>query len=147
MNNSSLKKLSHQWRRINSLWYQAYMPFLKKINVTYTQAIVLTTVEVLKKPTKNETSQYMLAEQQSITRAINSLITKNLLTKEPDENDTRFIRLSLTEEGAMTADKINEFLNSTWKESLHGVSKQDLEIFKNNLDCIIKNMESNIGLK
>ncbi|MDC0535737.1 winged helix DNA-binding protein [Francisellaceae bacterium] len=142
--NQSLKKLSHQWRRINALWYKAYAPFLKKLKITYTQAIVLTTVEFLKKPTKSETSQYMRAEQQSITRAINSLVEKNMLIRESDKNDTRFIRLSLTEQGATTAAKIQTFLNNTWTESLDGIQEQDFEIFNRNLDCIIKNMESNI---
>ncbi|AFJ42997.1 hypothetical protein OOM_0467 [Francisella orientalis str. Toba 04] len=57
------------------------MNYLEKTNFTYTEAIVLLAALGLNGPSKSDISNYMRCEPQSITRAINSLVSKKLLQR------------------------------------------------------------------
>lgn len=134
--------LSKQWRKINALWYKIFMNYLEQKNLTYTEAIVLLTILSLKKPSKSDISKYMRCEPQSITRAINSLLSKKLLKRYIDTKDKRVVRFELRELGKEFSLKTQEFINRNWQKSLEHIDNKDLNIFCNQLDGVMTNLES-----
>ena len=135
---------SQRWRRINALWYKIFMSFLKEKNITYTESIVMLSVHALGEPTKSDVSEYMRSEPQSITRSINSLILKKLLMRNVNDKDKRFAQLILTDSGKKFSAETQNFINKIWSESLTGMNANVLNIFGDQLDNIIKQMEIKI---
>jgi DNA-binding MarR family transcriptional regulator len=133
--------LSQQWRRVNALWYKIFMNFLKETNLTYTEAIVLLATFSLDQPTKSDISHYMRCEPQSITRAINSLVSKNLLKRYIDTEDKRFTRFDLTSAGKSFSIQTQEFINKNWEKSLSHMSSNDLEVFTVHLNKMINELD------
>ncbi|MED7789292.1 MarR family winged helix-turn-helix transcriptional regulator [Francisella sp. 19X1-34] len=133
--------LSQQWRRINALWYKVFMNFLNETSFTYTEAIVLLATLSLNKPSKSDISNYMRCEPQSITRAINSLVSKGLLQRNVDSQDKRVVRFDLTPPGREFSIKTQEFINTNWQKSLGHMDNADLSAFTNYLDEMINNLD------
>lgn len=138
--------LSQQWRRINALWYKIFMNYLEQRNFTYTESIVLLATLSLNKPSKSDISNYMRCEPQSITRAINSLLSKKLLKRYVDTKDKRVVRFELTELGKEFSVKTQDFININWQKSLGHIDNKDLNIFTKQLDEMIINLESLINV-
>ncbi len=132
---------SQQWRRINALWYKIFMNYLEKTNFTYTEAIVLLAALGLNKPSKSDISNYMRCEPQSITRAINSLVSKKLLQRYIDSQDKRVVRFTLTQLGKEFSVRTQDFININWQKSLGHIDNKDLDIFTKQLDEMIGNLE------
>lgn len=120
------------------------MSFLKEKNITYTESIVMLSVHALGEPTKSDVSEYMRSEPQSITRSINSLILKKLLMRNVNDKDKRFAQLILTDSGKKFSAETQNFINKIWSESLTGMNANVLNIFGDQLDNIIKQMEIKI---
>ncbi|MEY8701774.1 MarR family winged helix-turn-helix transcriptional regulator [Francisella philomiragia] len=133
--------LSQQWRRVNALWYKIFMNYLEQRDFTYTESIVLLATLSLNKPSKSDISSYMRCEPQSITRAINSLLSKKLLKRYVDTKDKRVVRFELTEIGEEFSVSTQDFININWQKSLGHIDDKDLDIFTKQLDEIINNLE------
>ncbi|ASG67150.1 MarR family transcriptional regulator [Francisella halioticida] len=134
--------LNQRWRRINALWYKIFIDFSKQANLTYTEAMVMHTVSCLPKgSSKSEISAYMRAEPQSITRAINSLISRELLSRSINNNDKRFAQFEFTSSGKKFSVQIQYFINQNWKRSLKGIDSDALKKFSNQLDSMIIELE------
>lgn len=133
--------LSQQWRKINALWYKIFMKFLGETNLTYTEAMVLLATLSLDIPSKSDISKYMRCEPQSITRAINSLVSKELLQRKLDINDKRVVRFDLTKTGHAFSVKTQNFINVNWQKSLGDIDRESLNVFTNQLNEIISNLE------
>ncbi|AEI35960.1 transcriptional regulator, MarR family [Francisella salina] len=84
----------------------------------------------------------MRCEPQSITRAINSLLSKKLLKRYVDTKDKRVVRFELTELGKEFSVKTQDFININWQKSLRHLDNKDLNIFTKQLDEMIINLES-----
>lgn len=81
------------------LTIQFYEPFLKELNLTYPQYLVLLVLWENDHQTVNEIGNRLLLESNTLTPLLKRMVDKNLLTKGRSSTDERKVIVSLTKEG------------------------------------------------
>lgn len=81
------------------LTIQFYEPFLKELNLTYPQYLVLLVLWEKDQQTVNEIGNRLLLESNTLTPLLKRMVEKNLLTKGRTSTDERKVIVSLTKEG------------------------------------------------
>lgn len=81
------------------LTIQFYEPFLKELNLTYPQYLVLLVLWENDQQTVNEIGNRLLLESNTLTPLLKRMVEKNLLTKGRSSADERKVIVSLTKEG------------------------------------------------
>ena len=76
-----------------------YQPFLEKINLTYTQYIVMMVMWERKKVNEKELCDALHLKTNTLTPLIKKLKEKNCLIIEKDQKDKRNLIISLSKEG------------------------------------------------
>jgi DNA-binding MarR family transcriptional regulator len=97
--------------------------------------IVLSSIEI--NSVKN-LSGYLAISKTNTSKVLGSLEKKNLITREFDKNDKRYIQLSLTEQGKLTSNIVSNEINELFKERLSEIPS---EIGEKLLNLIDENQE------
>ncbi|MAZ26061.1 MAG: MarR family transcriptional regulator [Cytophagaceae bacterium] len=84
---------------ISKLLSKVYMPHLKKIDLTYTQYLVMMVLWEKDNIKVNEIGERIFLESNTLTPLINKLIKKEYITKKRSENDERVVLIKLTQRG------------------------------------------------
>lgn len=112
---------------------------LKELDIMPSEYIFIANIEKGRKCSQQELCDYFVIDKAVATRAVRSLISKGLLTREKNTADKREYVLSLTEKGEVVRPVIIEKLNN-WTKILGGdLTKDEIEIQCNQL----KNMRKN----
>lgn len=90
--------------------------------------------------------QYALADtmhkdKNSITKLVDALEKKNLITRRKDSGDKRSNTVVLTQKGEMIKDETKQFGVSMLEELLEGIDEKELRSFLTTLNKITKGME------
>jgi len=131
LTNKTSKKLVHY---LNSK--------LEKFQLTTEQWIVL-----LKLSEQDKISQKLLAEvsgkdQPTLTRILDILERKNFIERHPSKEDRRSFSIHITEEGLVLAKKVAPFLEELFTDMLKGISDERLQIYRDVLLQIDKNINN-----
>lgn len=101
-----------------------YAPFLKKVDLTYTQYITLMALWEKDGLSVKELGEKLYLDSGTLTPLINGLKSKGLIEKNRDEKDERTVRVFLTEKGTLLKDdaleipqKISGCIDITPKEA------------------------------
>lgn len=91
--------------------------------------------------TQQSLSHRTFKDKPSITRLINNLEKLNLVVRIPDKADRRINLIFLTQKGRMLEDTTHLPAEKTMQDALAGVSKSKLQVYKEVLAQIFKNLE------
>jgi DNA-binding MarR family transcriptional regulator len=99
---------------------------LHKFGVTPQRCSTLLLVGEGRATTISELADHQNADPAMISRMVDGLVREDLLRREPDPNDRRVARLSLTDAGTTLFDEIAPKANSALSELLSVYSKNEL---------------------
>lgn len=80
-------------------------------------------------------------ETSTVTRMLDRLETKGLLTRKRSEDDRRIIYLELTDEGKQLVSRVPDLLADSLNQHLRGFSQQEVDTLKSMLKRIAANSE------
>lgn len=82
-----------------------YTPFLKEIDLTYTQYIVMMVMWEDRKITVKDLGKKLFLDSGTLTPLLKTLEKKGLVTRNRDEDDERVLLVSVTKEGMELREK------------------------------------------
>lgn len=82
-----------------------YTPFLKEIDLTYTQYIVMMVMWEDRKITVKDLGKRLFLDSGTLTPLLKTLEKKGLVTRNRDEDDERVLLVSVTKEGMELREK------------------------------------------
>lgn len=84
---------------------QVYTPFLKNLDVTYPQYLVLLVLWQQGRQTVNEIGNHLLLESNTLTPLLKRLEEKALISRNRSAKDERVVEISLTQKGQKLKEK------------------------------------------
>lgn len=91
---------------------QLYRPLLKKIDLTYSQYLVMLVLWEHEKVTMSELGRYLYLDNGTLTPLIKRLITAGLVQKTRSSEDERVVYITLTEDGLKLKEKAYDIPSS-----------------------------------
>ncbi len=91
---------------------------IKPHGFTTSQAYVLTQLRQTPELTMNELSDKLNAQTSTMTRIVNNLVRDGYVSRSRDESDRRTVVVSLTEKGAITADRLENDIKEYYRKSV-----------------------------
>lgn len=82
-----------------------YTPFLKEIDLTYTQYIVMMVMWEQKSLSIGELGKYLFLDTGTLSPLLKKLEEKNLISRTRKNDDERIVNISITEEGEKLKEK------------------------------------------
>ena len=76
-----------------------YTPYLKEINLTYTQYIVMMLMWEHKKLNIGELGKYLFLDTGTLSPLLKGMEAKGLITRERQKNDERVVNITITSKG------------------------------------------------
>ena len=112
------------------------------LDISMDQWIVLGPIWQLESPSQKDLGEICLRDKPTITRIIDSLEEKSLVVRVSDQIDHRIKRVILTNAGKQLFYDVLPIMEKTREEVRGNIPEEDIEIFKNVLSRIIKNLNS-----
>ncbi|MFL3006659.1 MAG: MarR family winged helix-turn-helix transcriptional regulator [Candidatus Neomarinimicrobiota bacterium] len=116
--------------------------FKSGLDISMDQWMVLGPIWQLGSPSQKDIGEICLRDKPSITRIIDSLEDKSLVVRVSDQIDHRIKRVILTNAGKQLFYDVLPIMEKTREEVRGQISEEEIEIFKNVLSKIIKNLNS-----
>lgn len=113
---------------------------LKKIDITYNMAILLTTIYRNPGITQNELAILTCLEKTNISKILKALLEDNYVRKEYSQTDKRFFNIYLSEAGLEKLLKIKDIVFLNWISNLKNIDEEEVASFLNTLKKISNNM-------
>ena len=114
--------------------------FKSGLDISMDQWMVLGPIWQLGSPSQKDIGEFCLRDKPSITRIIDSLEDKSLVVRVSDQIDHRIKRVILTNAGKQLFYDVLPIMEKTREEVRGQISEEEIEIFKNVLSKIIKNL-------
>lgn len=112
------------------------------------QFIALETIAFNSGICQRDLSKIILKDRSNITRILNILETKGLITRELASKGNRPIKImKLTSEGQKIIDSHSSLLNDDMEMFLSDFKPEELEIIKNGLDKIIDKISTTVSIQ
>ena len=112
------------------------------LNISMDQWMILGPIWQLESPSQKDLGEICLRDKPTITRIIDSLEDKSLVVRVPDQFDHRIKRVILTNAGKQLFYDVLPIMEKTREEVRGDIPEEEIEIFKNVLSKIIKNLNS-----
>ena len=112
------------------------------LNISMDQWMILGPIWHLESPSQKDLGEICLRDKPTITRIIDSLEDKSLVVRVPDQIDHRIKRVILTNAGKQLFYDVLPIMEKTREEVRGDIPEEEIEIFKNVLSKIIKNLNS-----
>jgi len=112
-----------------------------KLGITVEQWIILQALENKGGLSQLEISQAVYKDQPSVTRIIDKLVKKELITRNDDEQDRRKFRIFLTTKGEAMVRKILPLVDVFRQKAFGGIDQSQLDQFQHTLQLISKNLD------
>ena len=114
--------------------------FKSGLDISMDQWLVLGPIWQLGSPSQKDLGQICLKDKPSITRIIDSLEEKSLVVRVSDQIDHRINRVILTNAGKQLFYDVLPIMEKTREEVRGDIPEEEIEIFKNVLSKILKNL-------
>ena len=111
------------------------------IDITMEQWAVMTCLWREDKVTQQKLCDLTSKDKPSITRLIDNLEKRDLVTRVADSNDRRVNLIHLTSKGEKLQSQAMESINKIADKALNGIAESELNISKNVLKKIISNLQ------
>ena len=112
------------------------------LDISMDQWLVLGPIWQLESPSQKDLGEICLRDKPTITRIIDSLEDKSLVVRVSDQIDHRIKRVILTNAGKQLFYDVLPIMEKTREEVRGEIPDEEIEIFKNVLSKIIKNLNS-----
>ena len=112
------------------------------LNISMDQWMILGPIWQLESPSQKDLGEICLRDKPTITRIIDSLEDKSLVVRVPDQIDHRIKRVILTNAGKQLFYDVLPIMEKTREEVRGDIPEEEIEIFRNVLSKIIKNLNS-----
>ena len=116
--------------------------FNSGLDISLDQWMVLGPIWQLESPSQKDLGEICLRDKPTITRIIDSLEDKSLVVRVSDQIDHRIKRVVLTKSGKQLFYDVLPIMEKTREEVRGKIPDEEIEIFKNVLSKIIKNLNS-----
>ena len=116
--------------------------FNSGLDISMDQWMVLGPIWQLESPSQKDLGEICLRDKPTITRIIDSLEDKSLVVRVSDQIDHRIKRVVLTKAGKQLFYDVLPIMEKTREEVRGEIPDEEIEIFKNVLSKIIKNLNS-----
>jgi DNA-binding MarR family transcriptional regulator len=116
--------------------------FNSGLDISMDQWMVLGPIWQLESPSQKDLGEICLRDKPTITRIIDSLEDKSLVVRVSDQIDHRIKRVVLTKAGKQLFYDVLPIMEKTREEVRGEIPEEQIEIFKNVLSKIIKNLNS-----
>ena len=115
--------------------------FNSGLDISMDQWMILGPIWQLESPSQKELGEICFRDKPSITRIIDSLEKKSLVARVPDQIDHRIKRVVLTKAGKQLFYDVLPIMEKTREEVRGNIPEEEIQIFKNVLSKIIKNLK------
>ena len=115
--------------------------FNSGLDISMDQWMILGPIWQLESPSQKELGEICFRDKSSITRIIDSLEKKSLVVRVPDQIDHRIKRVILTNAGKQLFYDVLPIMEKTREEVRGDIPEEEIQIFKNVLSKIIKNLK------
>ncbi len=150
MDNDDVKKTRYNLVKFISQFHKLFADIFKRdpndkycCNKNQTRAILFIGRNATTTPTI--LGQSIDMEKGSLTTLLGSLEEANLIFREIDPSDKRRTLVHLTEDGKVYYNELENKFNEKIEEVFSSLSKEDLRIFSNNLETLVKILEKGEG--
>lgn len=140
MKRELMKELITSWRETTQMLKAKLKPILQEYDLTKVDAKVIMIVKKKDAKTKAEIAKYLNFEPASLTRSIDRLVARKILNRFEDEQDKRYVRIELSQQGEQLAKEFKKKFINIWKLACDGATEEEiiaftklLKHFKNNL--------------
>ena len=116
--------------------------FNSGLDISMDQWMVLGPIWQLESPSQKDLGEICLRDKPTISRIIDSLEDKSLVVRVSDQIDHRIKRVVLTKAGKQLFYDVLPIMEKTREEVRGEIPEKEIEIFKNVLSKIIKNLNS-----
>ncbi|MDZ4992245.1 MarR family transcriptional regulator [Clostridium perfringens] len=118
-------------------------PILNELGLTHNEFEILVFLqENLEYNTAKDIVEFSGLSKGLISRSIESLLKKEMLTIKKDDKDKRIVRLYISDSAIETIDVLNKISNEFCKLLLEGLKDEELIAFDNILNKMIKNLNN-----
>lgn len=140
---SDRKSLESLFHLVHALKRQLFEQ-AEQLNVSLTpmHIRVMKIIDRKKPCTAIDIASFLSRDKAQVTRLVNTLIEKDLITKEPNPNDKRSQYLCVTETGTALVDEIAKIDANTMKMMTKNLSEEELSEFQRISSLMSKNLEA-----
>lgn len=118
-------------------------PTLNDLGLTHNEFEILVFLqENLEYNTAKDIVEFSGLSKGLISRSIESLLKKEMLTIKKDDKDKRIVRLYISDSAIETIDLLNKISNEFCRLLLEGLKDEELIVFDNILNKMIKNLNN-----
>ncbi|GAB6070911.1 MarR family transcriptional regulator [Thiomicrorhabdus hydrogeniphila] len=115
------------------------------VDIAHMHIRVIKVIDKKQPCTANDIIQFLGRDKAQVTRLINMLIEKGLITKEINPNDKRSQYLNTTQAGVDILNEIKEIDSKTVQIMSQGLTPHELEEFQRISQIITKNLSSDLN--
>ena len=108
-------------------------------DITIDQWLVLKTLEESPAITQQELAERVFKDLASVSRILDLVIDKGLLSRQPDATDRRRTKLKVTKKGLNILDSVQPLIHSNRATALRGISQTDIRSLQQILEKLIAN--------
>lgn len=110
--------------------------------VTLAQCHVLMELSFLDEVSVKELAQSLDFDKSNLSRTIDSLVKSDLVFREPDQDDRRFLKVGLTTAGRDKVHQINHLCNNYYKQLLNVIPEEKLEAVVESIEILADAMNT-----
>jgi DNA-binding MarR family transcriptional regulator len=118
-----------------------YKPYLKELNLTYTQYIVMMVLWEEDNISVKDIGEKLYLDSGTLTPVLKKLEKLNLIERRRSEEDERVLIISLTEKGKGLKEKASEIPTKAFCKT--GLKEEDALLLKDKLSELVKNLINN----
>jgi DNA-binding MarR family transcriptional regulator len=123
----------------STMWNMVTQHTTSELGITSTQASILFMLAVGKCVTAADIAREYGIDASAVTRLIDRLEKRGLLSRVRSEEDRRVVRLALTDEGQLTAGKVPAIFTRVLDNLLNGLSPEEVGFLKSMLRRVLAN--------
>ena len=144
----NMNNIPVQAQILKKTFENAFEDIRKKYNLTMNEIILLLYLERNKmKNTARDMVEEIMITKSHISKSVDSLVDKKIITRLQDKDDRKVIHLQITENASKLVKELKKIDESITKKVTKGISKEELAILekalqkiKENISDIIKNL-------
>ncbi|MBM6854264.1 MarR family transcriptional regulator [Mediterraneibacter glycyrrhizinilyticus] len=129
-----MRNATEFWQGLRGM-LKLYEKMLKRVCMAHDLAV--TEADILgflknnpEKDTAADISELKMLSKGAVSKAVDSLIGKGLLSREPDKQDRRRIHLKITPEAAPVIEDITKVQNDYWNIMFEGFSEEEYRTYE-----------------
>lgn len=96
---------------------------------------------------QRQISALTLKDRPNISRILNILEKMGYVSKTPDVNKRKIVKINITQDGIDLYNKAVPTILNVWHETVEGISEEELDILNNVLEKINKNLLSRVNIQ